>query len=308
MTSPADTPETQLAWEREHRRAAAAAAVGAAVFTLGGGIASALIYKDFPRVLIVDALRNALDGASPTAAGLKAPQVLFYDDNAPALLASAVALAVGALLIAWTLLYLYRATAARRTEVPALARVLAVAGPVLLAVGTIVQQVALTIDAGDFADSTVRSRAAVEDVIESGAVIAAALLRTLGGMLLAVALMLIALNAMRAGLLTRFMGILGVIVAVLFVLPIGSPLPVVQTFWLGALGVMFAGRWPNGLPPAWETGRAEPWPSQQELRERREQARGGDPPRPGDDEEGPPAAEPARSHPSSNKRKRKRRR
>ena len=77
---------------------------------------------------------------------------------------------------------------------------------------------------------------------------------------------------MRVGLLTRFMGVLGIIVGVLFIVPIGSPLPIVQAFWLVALGALFLGRWPSGMPPAWVTGEAQPWPSQQELREARMEA------------------------------------
>ena len=79
----------------------------------------------------------------------------------------------------------------------------------------------------------------------------------------------ICLNAMRIGLLTRFMGVLGVICGALIVLPILSPLPIVQTFWLGAMAVLLAGRWPNGVPPAWTTGEAVPWPSQARVRESR---------------------------------------
>ena len=44
--------------------------------------------------------------------------------------------------------------------------------------------------------------------------------------------MLICLNAMRVGLLTRFMGVLGIITGALQILPLGGPLPVVQCFWL----------------------------------------------------------------------------
>ena len=92
---------------------------------------------------------------------------------------------------------------------------------------------------------------------------------------------MICLNAMRVGLLTRFMGVLGVICGALIVLPILSPLPIVQTFWLGAMAVLLAKRWPNGVPPAWTTGEAAPWPSQAEAREARraemQRRRGGDP-------------------------------
>ena len=77
---------------------------------------------------------------------------------------------------------------------------------------------------------------------------------------------------MRAGLLTRFMGALGIVVGVLQVVQVGSSLPLVQTFWLGGLALLFAGRRPGGDPPAWRTGRAEPWPSGAQLAEQRRAA------------------------------------
>ena len=63
--------------------------------------------------------------------------------------------------------------------------------------------------------------------------------------------MLLSLNAMRAGLLTRFMGVLGMICGAALVLLPQNPIVV---FWLLALAVLFAHRWPQGMPPAWETG------------------------------------------------------
>ena len=79
---------------------------------------------------------------------------------------------------------------------------------------------------------------------------------------------------MRVGLLTRFMGVLGVIVgvAVAPILPIDQQ-GIIRVFWLAALGVLFLGRWPSGMPKAWATGEAEPWPTQQQLREQRDAAR-----------------------------------
>ena len=101
-----------------------------------------------------------------------------------------------------------------------------------------------------------------------------------GQFALAFAFVLISLNAMRAGLLTRFMGVLGILVGVFPVLLSllastlsgvgGGPAPIVQFFWLGALAYLFTGRWPNGLPKAWKTGKEEPWPSSQEMREKRQ--------------------------------------
>jgi hypothetical protein len=127
-----------------------------------------------------------------------------------------------------------------------------------------------------------------------------------GELLLAVAFVLVSLQAMRAGLLTRFMGYLGIIAGIL-VLFVITPVPIVQTYWLVALGVLFAGRWPSGTPPAWETGRAERWPSSQELREQRTQQRNGAG-RAKQRKQEPVAAAPERPTPASTpKRKRKRR-
>jgi len=109
-------------------------------------------------------------------------------------------------------------------------------------------------------------------VFESGEVRVFQFLGLGAQLALGFAFVMICLNAMRVGLLSRFMGILGIIVGVLFVVPLAPGPPVVQSFWLTALAALFAGRWPSGIPPAWTTGRAVPWPSQQALREQREGA------------------------------------
>jgi hypothetical protein len=92
------------------------------------------------------------------------------------------------------------------------------------------------------------------------------------------------------------------VAGVVSVFPQLMPVPLVQAFWLVALGLMLIGR--ISMPPAWRTGKAEPWPSAREAAERRreaEQRRQGIEPEP----KPKPAAKP--QHPSSKKRKRKRR-
>ena len=112
---------------------------------------------------------------------------------------------------------------------------------------------------------------------------------------------------MRVGLLTRFLGILGVISAVLMVLPL-MPLPVVQSFWLVAVGLLLLGVGRGGLPPAWRTGKAEPWPSAIDNAQRRREAEDRKQGITREPEPEEPAPVPAgRAHPSSKKRKRKRR-
>jgi hypothetical protein len=93
-----------------------------------------------------------------------------------------------------------------------------------------------------------------------------------GELLLAVSFVLTSLQAMRVGLLTRFMGYLGIIGGILTLFVI-TPVPIIQFYWLAALAYLLSGRWPSGVPPAWRTGRAERWPSAAEMREQQARAR-----------------------------------
>src|SRR5215208_6708123 len=109
---------------------------------------------------------------------------------------------------------------------------------------------------------------------------------------------------MRTGLLTRFMGVLGIICGAALVLLPQNPIIV---FWLLALAVLFARRWPQGMPPAWETGRAEPWPSAAEVAEQKAAARGQAQSREPEADEVSDSGQMG-EHSVSKKRKRKRRR
>jgi hypothetical protein len=249
--------DEQLRWEAGARPRAAALAFGAGALLLGGGIAASVVSRDYP---------NDSPGAPIALAN-------FYHDKAVPLTIVSVVLALGALCIGGALFYLYRIVKYRRPQLQNVALFMAVFGPVALAVGQVVQQVLVSVNAADFVNNHPGDYFVARDVTSAGGIVAGAILREVGVLALGFALVLLSLNAMRVGLLTRFMGWLGIIVGVLFVVPIGSPLPIVQGFWLLALGVLLAGRWPSGMPAAWSTGTAEPWPSQQELRERREEAR-----------------------------------
>lgn len=319
-----EPPEQTLAREQRQRPAAAVAAVIAAVCPLVAALVAAGVLRDRPRVLLVDALRDAAGQPLPGGReGLRTAQILFYDERAFRLLAAAVISALGALALIVALGYLYRATRARRPQTPQVAIVMAVSGAVMAAVGGLVLQIAVTIEAGDFASAGDFSSAAARDAFEGGFLVAAQIVSEVAKLAIGFGFVMIALYAMRAGLLTRFMGTLGIIVGVLFVIPLGSQLPVVQTFWLLAVAALFMGRWPQGVPPAWATGRAEPWPSQQELREARERAQGAGgealerphglrrkraaEPEPEPLDSDAPEAPAGKEHPASKKKKRRRR-
>lgn len=308
----APSVEETLAYEAEQRPRAGLASILSGVTILLGGIFAASVFRDFPPVYLLDGLRDAAgqqlqDGRT----GLRTAQLQYYDDKATNLIATGAMQAFGTLLIVVVLGYLYRAAKARRPDVPFYALVAAIAGAVMNAVGVLVVQIAVAVKAGDFVSAGDFTTAAADDVLQGGVLVAAQLIQQLGIFGLALGFVIISLQAMRVGLLTRFMGILGIITGALFILPLGGGLPIVQCFWLIALGVMILGRWPGGMPPAWQTGRAEPWPSQQEIREQRERARreaAGEPTPAGsvalDEDDDAPTGTP---HPSSKKRKKKRR-
>jgi hypothetical protein len=247
-------------------------------------------------------------------------QLLFFNSHRGSLLPAAVLTGIGSLLLVAPLLFLFRAARARRPQLPGVAQVTAWFGPIAAGVGQIALQIVLLDKAHQFATTGAQTYAQAKHITDEGILKVTQGLQLAGQLSLGFAFVIIALNAMRVGLLTRFMGVLGIIVGVLFVIPLGT-LQIVQPFWLGALVALMLGRWPNGQPPAWQTGKAEPWPTQQELREEREkakaaqlEAKGKDEPEPGEDAAeaepaGATAGEPARPrHSSSKKRKRKRRR
>jgi hypothetical protein len=300
-----DTPpvEETLAWEAEQGPRAAVAAAVAALATFVGGIISSTAISGQPHVPLVSSLQNAVKPGADQRPSLRAAQLEYIHHKAGQLVLGGVILGIGYFALIPALGYLYRAAKARRPELPRAAIVLALIGPALLGVAAIVFQIALTTKAGDFAGSADHTRKAVDDVTKGGLLRGVQILNLPGTLCLAFALVLLSLNAMRAGLLTRFMGVLGLICGAALVLLPQNPIVV---FWLLALALLFARRWPQGMPPAWETGRAAPWPSSTEVAEQRAAARAQarEPePEPKMSENGPSAP-----NTSSNKRKRKRRR
>lgn len=75
---------------------------------------------------------------------------------------------------------------------------------------------------------------------------------------LIVMMVYVPLQALRAGLLTRFMGSLAMALgaSMILILPIAV---IAMLAWAGFLGLLFVGRVPGGRPPAWKSGEAIPW-------------------------------------------------
>jgi hypothetical protein len=305
-----------LRWEaRQGPRAAIAAAVSA-VFVIGSGIATAAVFNGAPASGLADSLARAgRAGGIGGLPSLRVPYFEFYDDRAGTVLLTALARGIGFVAVAFMLVYLGLAVRNRSAAFRKLWIYVALAGGLLGAIATIMFTIGTSSEISSFLDGP-RTVDRAADIGDSSILVTAQLIGIPGTQAIGIASLalglgwvVICLNAMRVGLLTRFMGVLGIICGALIVLPILSPLPIVQTFWLGAMALLLAGRWPNGLPPAWVTGEAQPWPSQQEAREARaaRNRRSQPEPEPEPDPEPVTGGGDGRAHPSSRKKKRKRR-
>ncbi|MCW2953812.1 MAG: hypothetical protein JWQ48_2982 [Conexibacter sp.] len=250
--------DDQLSAEARERPRAAIFAGLAALFTLIAAVVGILSLSNEP-----DNLPGSL---------------IYRNQHVVGLSVSAAASLLGSLAIAYVLDFLFRATRARNPSVPSWLRLMPWIGGVGLAIIGIVIQVVLGVKLAHFATHGTQTYDEAKHVLTSGDYNVVRYLGIVPQLALALALVMISLNAMRVGLLTRFLGYLGIIAAVLFVIPL-VPIPIVQIYWLGALAWMFAGRSRTGDPAAWQSGEAVPWPSSQEMREARvraaEERRGG---------------------------------
>jgi hypothetical protein len=298
--------EEQLAWEARQRTRAAIAAAVAALGIFAGTLWRGLALSDRPTSGLLESLTRAEEpGPIGSLPSLRTPTLEFYDERAASVLLSSVVTGIGYLALGWALTYLAVAVRARRAEFPRAVVYLPLIGGVLQALTTVIAAFGTDAAIGSFLDGS-RTVDAASDITATGLTVFATILGLPGALCLALGLVFVSLNAMRTGLLTRFMGVLGIIAGVLQILPFGGPLPVVQCFWLLMLAVLFAGQWPGGMPPAWRSGKAEPWPSSAEIRKQRAEAaaaRRGDAPAP---EPEPVTAGPSPAT-SARKRKRKRR-
>jgi hypothetical protein len=229
-------------------------------------------------------------------------------------LIAAVINALGSLAVAWTLNYLYQCSHARNPEVAKpWIRWIAVVGGVLAAITGVAYAILVAIKVHQFVTTGSQTYQEANHLTNSTGLLALQLVGQGSALLLAVGFALVSLTAMRQGLLTRFMGYLGIFAGVLVLFQI-TQIPIVQGYWLVAVAYLISGRWPTGLPPAWVTGKAEPWAPSAEMRARRAttgRGRWGAGPKPVPEAEpqpaGAPASVPARTRSSTPKRKRKRR-
>lgn len=259
----------QVAWETERRTRLAVPAFAGGVLYLLSGIITQSTLNGAPTVGILQGLKPALEGVANPTVSPRAPEVKFISHHAGPLIAGSVLAALAIAVLTLVLLLLIQATRFRRPETWGPARMLVIAGGIGLAVISVAHQIVAAIETHKFATGSDLSNHAVDNALTKGAAnLVVDYLSLVAGLSLAVAMIVTMINAMRVGLVTRWMGVVGIISGILIFLPIGgATLEVVPSFWIVAMGILYIGKWPNGQPPAWESGEARPWPSRAQMRE-----------------------------------------
>lgn len=296
----------QLERETSLRSRAAALSIAAGVLIFAGQVYNFSLTLKAPRVGLIQGLAPGLHGLKAAVQDPHSQSEFFTDDHAIGLILAIVVLAIGLALTAPILSYLYGAVKFRRPETSPVLGGIARYAPPIAAVFAIAAETSFVVAAHHFVTHADRSHHAIDVATKSTL---EAVLGTIAGVsqyALAATLAMISYQAMRVGLLTRFLGVVGVIAGMLFIIPF-TPLPVVQTFWFVGIGVVLGGYAQNELPPAWAAGEARPWPTQQELREAR-QAGGAGPgkSKPATSPPPPPTA-PAKASPHASKKRKRRR-
>jgi MFS family permease len=252
--------DEQLLYEARTRRRVAVAAAIAGILPIVGGIAAQL--------------GPQLQVAEPSS------QLVNANDRVAYNMISAVSFGLGAAITAFVLVWLLGVVLHRNPEISPALRFFAIGGGVIFAFAVIVSSVALSIEAHRFVTEhpsatgygALHGRAALDVILPVGNghqthaeakhilgkpfIVASQVLVYIAQIALAAAFAMTSLNAMRVGLLTRFIGYIGVVAGILYVIPIGGPIPIVQAFWMFALAYLLSGRWPSGIPKSWQTGKA----------------------------------------------------
>ena len=259
---PPQDPQITLAWEDANRKRAAACAWAAGLLTIIGATLSSLGLSGLPTfdneaVTATDAIRDLIAG-NPIPPGRIALQAEWLSSHLVMPIIGTVLYGIGSLLIFGVIVFLFKATRARNPAFGQLTLIAGAAGAVAFGVGRTVAQLSYyfgiaSFDGGNNFQAT--------EALTGGPFMAGQIVWQLGAFAIGFAFVMLGLNAMRVGLLTRFMGILAMIVGATFILPLDQQ-GVLRAFWLATVGFIFILRWPGGrIPPAWMSGKAEPWPS-----------------------------------------------
>jgi hypothetical protein len=190
------------------------------------------------------------------------------------------------LLVSAPVLYgLIRASWRRRPSFPRWFVWTPIVGGVLFGLGTIIAIVYQAVQYHDFSQLPLmqQTNGAANDTLTGARddLSAVRVLAGVGSLAAAIGLGAASLSAMNVGLVTKVIGAIGVMLALLVVIPLlGQQGDFLRAFWFIALGFTLLGRWPGGRPPAWDSGEPRPWPSRAQMMEAADRAKAGTEPDP----------------------------
>ncbi len=272
-----DEIRTQVAWELHRRtRLAVPAFAGGFLYLLSAIIITSTL-SGLPTVGPLQGLAPLVAGEANPAVSPRTNEVKFISRHAFPLIAGSALAAVAVGVLTAILLFLYAAASFRRPTTWRPARGLVLGGGIAVALASVAHEVVYAIVTHNFAVGHDFSRHAVDQALTSGAANQiVAYLSLFAGLALVVGMVVVLLNALRTGIVPRWLGILGMFSALLILLPnTGATLQLVPAFWLVMMGLLVGGRWMGGDPPAWEAGEARPWPSRAQVAaERRAKGKG----------------------------------
>ncbi|HTU77997.1 MAG TPA: hypothetical protein VMF09_04485 [Solirubrobacteraceae bacterium] len=258
----------QVARESARRQRLSVSAFGAGFLYL---LSALIVYETLngaPSVGLLQGLGPALNGVANPAESPSTQEVKFLSSHGFALIAGGALSAIALGMLTLILLVLLDAARFRRPETWRPARPLVLYGGILAALVSVGRELASAILAHNFVVGHDHSIHAAEQALTAGTVNGVVnYLALLGTLALTAGMIGTMLAALRVGLIVRWMAILGMFAAILIFLPLlGQEGEIVLAFWMVMMGVLYAGKWPNGEPPAWAAGEARPWPSQAQLR------------------------------------------
>ncbi|MGB0872046.1 MAG: hypothetical protein ACPGYP_02800 [Solirubrobacterales bacterium] len=198
----------------------------------------------------------------------QATDLVLISDNSGFFILAFFFLAVGSLLLAPVLLHLALAIRSRVPKAPRLIPILAVVGPVAVAIALPAFTFVQVSVANDFADGTIKTVAEATRLAQSDALDFTRYIYLVAQLVLAVAWAMVGVFSVRVGLLTKVVGYVAVAIGLASV--IAAPLAaILSVFWIGAVSIMLLGRG-SQRPPAWAFGRAVSW---REIAEKGEEIR-----------------------------------
>jgi hypothetical protein len=257
----------QVASETERRNRLAVPAFAGGFLYLLSAITIASTINAAPSVGLFQGLAPALSGVAEPAVSPRAPWVKYISKHAAGLIAGGALSAISLAVLTLLLLFLVSATRFRRPQSWAATRPLVLYGGAALALVSVGHEVVSVLEAHNFAVGHDHTNKAVEHALVGGAAnLVVDYIELLAGLALLVGMISAMVNALRVGLLPRWMAMIGMLAAVLIFLPgTSAELQVIPAFWIVMMGILMLGRWANGEPPAWAAGEARPWPSRAET-------------------------------------------